>query len=160
MKKYLLGIFVLCFFVWAVVVDNLMVPAGDQLRQDVGTYTRYRVKRWQQGGKLDIIPNELMIYAVVKNREQVYYMEYKYFFENSLKNLPEGTPVQLRYAARFPKFWRRHLYDLRINGISKLGYNAYQLTQKQRAVWKFTGMMGGIFLMLAALGWIARPRRR
>ena len=66
MKKYLLGMFVLCFCIWAVVVDNLFLPSEGKLRQDVGVYTRYRVKKWQQGGKLDIIDDELMIYAVVK----------------------------------------------------------------------------------------------
>jgi|GEM_PF-5913018 len=33
-KEYLVGMFVLCFFVWAVVVDNAVLPGNQQLRQD------------------------------------------------------------------------------------------------------------------------------
>jgi hypothetical protein len=160
MKKYLLGMFILCFFVWAVVVDNMILPSEDQLRQDVGTYTRYRIKKWQKGGKFDIIPDELMIYAVVKNRERVYYMEYKSYFENTLKGLPEGAPVQLRYVRRFPKVWKRHIYDLRQKGIPVLRYSTAQLNQKQEEIWKFTAIMGGVFLILAAVGWVGKPRKK
>lgn len=160
MKKYLFGMFVLCFCIWAVVVDNMILPSEKQLKQDVGVYTRYRVKDWKQGGKLDIIDDELMIYAVVKNREQLYYMEYKNYFENTLKILPEGTPVQLRYVRRFPKFWKRHIYDLRQSGIPIVRYSAAQLHQKQKEIWKFTGIMGGIFLALAVVGWIGKPRQK
>ena len=160
MRKYVLSMFILCFFVWGVVVDNVVIPSDDQLHQDVGSYTRYRVKQWDKGGKLDVISNELLIYAIVKNREQLYYMEHKSYFENSLKNLPAGTPVQLRYVRRFPKFWKRHIYDLREGGIPIVRYSAAQLFQKQREIWKFTGIMGGIFLALAAVGMIGQPRRR
>ncbi len=160
MKKYLLGSFILCLFVWAVVVDNAILPSERQLRQDVGVYTRYRVKKWQKGGKLDIIQDELMIYAIVKNREQLYYMEHKNYFENSLKILPEGTPVQLRYVRRFPKLWKRHIYDLREGGISIIRYSAAQLHQKQKKIWKFTGIMAGVFLALAVVGWIGHPRKK
>lgn len=160
MRKYLLSMFILCFFVWGVVVDNMVLPAEDQLRQDVGSYTRYRVKKWQKGSKLDIIQDELMIYAIVKNREQLYYMEYKSYFENTLKNLPAGTPVQLRYVRRFPKVWKRHIYDLREGGIPVVRYSAAQLFQKQREIWKFTGIMTGIFLVLAVVGKIGHPRQR
>ncbi len=158
MKKYLLSMFILCFFVWGVVVDNMVLPSENQLKQDVGSYTRYRVKKWQKGSKLDIIQDELMIYAIVENREQLYYMEYKAYFENSLKNLPPGTPVQLRYARRFPKIWKRHIYDLREGGIPIIRYSSAQLFQKQREIWKFTGIMGGVFLILAVVGKIGHPR--
>ena len=160
MKKYLLSMFILCFFVWGVVVDNVVLPSENQLRQDVGSYTRYRVKKWEKGSKLDVIQDELMVYAIVKNREQLYYMEHKSYFENSLKNLPQGTPVQLRYVRRFPKLWKRHLYDLREGGIPIIRYSAAQLFQKQREIWKFTGIMGGVFLILAVLGWIGHPRQK
>ena len=160
MKKYLLSMFILCFFVWGVVVDNVVLPSENQLQQDVGSYTRYRVKKWEKGSKLDVIQDELMIYAIVKNREQLYYMEHKTYFENALKNLPQGTPVQLRYVRRFPKLWKRHLYDLREGGIPIIRYSAAQLFQKQREIWKFTGIMGGVFLILAVLGWIGHPRQK
>ncbi len=160
MKKYLLNMFILCFCVWAVVVDNAILPGENQLKQDVGSYTRYRVKKWTKGSKLDVIEDELLVYAVVKNREQLYYMEHKSYFENTLKNLPPGTAVQLRYARRFPKFWKRHLYDMREGGIPIVRYSAAQLFQKQRAIWKFTGIMGGVYLVLVALGFINRSRER
>jgi len=160
MRKYLLNMFILCFCVWTVVVDNAVLPGGNQLKQDVGTYTRYRVKIWNKGGRLDVIDNELLVYAIVKNREQLYYMEHKSYFENTLKNLPAGTPVQLRYARRFPKFWKRHLYDLREGGIPVVRYSAAQLFQKQRAIWKFTGIMGGVYLVLVALGLVNRSRAK
>jgi hypothetical protein len=158
-KQYMIGMFALCFCIWAIVVDNAVLPPMNALSQDVGAYSRYRVKTWNRDGKLDILQDELLIYAVVKNREQLYYMEYKPYFESSLKHMEQGTPVQLRYVNRFPKFWKRHLYDLRINGQSVLRYAPGQLIQKQKEIWKFTGIMGGIFLFLAFLGLINKPRR-
>lgn len=160
MKKYLLGMFILCLFVWGVVVDNVIVPSPDHLKQDVGYYTRYLVKEWDKGGKLDIMPNELKIYSVVDNRERLYYMEHKNYFENALKMLPQNTPVQLRYVRRFPKFWRRQLYELRQEGIPIIRFSGGQLTMKQKEIWKFSGIMGGIFLGLAVVGWLGRPRTR
>ena len=159
MRKYLLSMFILCFFVWGVVVDNVVVSSEDQLRQDVGSYTRYRVKRGQKWGNFDILSDELLIYAIVKNREEIYYMEHKSYFENALKNLPAGTPVQMRYVRRFPKFLKRNIYDLREGGIPIVRYSSTQLHQKQREVWKFTGIMGGIFLVLAVVGMIGHPPR-
>ncbi len=157
-KQYLFGMFVLCFFVWAVVVDNAVLPSNDSLSQDVGAYSRYRVKKWGAGGKLDLLQDELLIYAVVKDREQLYYMEYTPNFEASLKYLEKGTPVQLRHTNRFPKFWKRHLYDLRIQGISQLSYSPAHLMIRQKEIWKFTGIMGGVFLVLAVLGLLNKPR--
>ena len=160
MGKYLLNMFILCFFVWGVVIDNLILPSENELKQDVGVYTRYRVKTLDKDDKLDILENQLMVYAVVDNREQVYYMEHKSYFENRLKMLPEGTPVQMRYVRRFPKFWKRHMYDMREAGIPIIRYSAIQLHEKQTKIWTFTGIMGGVFLALALVGWIGRPRRR
>ncbi len=159
-KQYLFGMFVLCFFVWAVVVDNVVLPSMNSLSQDVGAYSRYRVKKWGTGGKLDLVQDELLIYAVVKDREQLYYMEHTSNFEATLKYLEPGTPVQLRYTTRFPKFWKRHLYDLRTQGISQLSYSPAQLMIKQQEIWKFTGIMGGIFLVLAVLGLLNKPRKK
>lgn len=159
-KQYMFVMFILCFCVWTVVVDNVILPSDDRLQQDVGQYTRYRVKEWSKGGKLDVIEDELMIYAIVKNREQLYYMEHKSYFENSLKNLPEGTYVQMRYDRRFPKIWKRHVYDMRANGISVVRYSAPQLLEKQREIWKITGIMGGVYLILVVLGLINKPRTR
>ena len=81
-------------------------------------------------------------------------------FESSLKNLPEGTQVQVRYVNRFPKFWKRHMYDLRIAGISRMSYSQHQLSEKQIEIWKITGIMSGMYLILVVLGLVSKPRRR
>lgn len=159
-RQYILGMFLLCFSVWAVVVDNVILPPMNALKQDVGQYTRYRVKNWDKGSKINILDDELMVYAIVKNREQLYYMDYKPHFEATLKQLPPGTPLQLRYAKRVPKFWKRHLYDLRSSGISILSYSPAHMILQQREIWKFSGIMGGIFLFLCVLGFFNKPRRK
>jgi len=159
-RQYFITMFFLCFFVWAIVVDNAVLPSMNALRQDVGSFTRYRVKEWSQGKKWDVVSDELLVYAIVKNREQLYYIERSPQFETTLKYLPEGTPVQLRYVRRFPKFWKRHLYDLRSNGITVMSYSPGYLIQKQKEIWKFTGIMAGIYLILVVLGFINKPRPR
>jgi len=159
-KKYVFGMFVLCFCVWAVVVDNMILPAEDSLRQDVGQYTRHRVKKWTTSGKYNLIQDELLIYAIVKNREQLYYMECKPHFETTLKKLPRGTPVQMRYCRGFPKLWKKQVYTVRSNGLPVVRYSSVQLVQKQREIWKFTGIMGGVYLFLLVLGRINAPRRK
>ncbi len=157
-KQYAITMFFLCFFVWVIMVDNVILPKMDHLKQDVGSYTRYRVKEWNQLGKLDVLQDELLIYAIVKNREQLYYMEYAPSFAATLSSLPEGTPVQLRYVRSFPKFWKRQLYDLRIGGQSALRFSQYSLLQKQKEIWKITGIMVGIFIFLVLIGLINKPR--
>ena len=159
-RQYRFGMFILCFCIWAVVVDNAVLPSDDYLHQANGTYTRYRVKKWDQGGKLDIIPNELLVYVVVKNREQLFYMEHKSYFEATLKNLPAGTPVQVRYHNGLPKVWKKHVYSLNQGGIPIMRYSAAQMLQKQRAIWKFSGIMVGVYLVLLFLGFISKPRRK
>lgn len=159
-KQYMFGMFALCFCIWAVVVDQMVLPGDDQLRQDVGAYSRYRVKKWSKDGRFDLLSDQLLIYVVVKNREQLYYMDYKSYFESSLKVLPKDTPVQVRYDRRFPKIWKKCVYELRANGIPVVRYSAAQLFQRQREIWKFTGIMGGVFLLLAVLGLINKPRPR
>jgi len=158
--KYYIVMFALCLFVWSILVDNAVLPSTDSLQQDHGAYTRYRVKKWNNGKKWDLIQDELLIYAVVKNREQIYYMEYKPHFEATLKNLPELTPLQLRYVRSFPKVWKRQLYEVRTDGRPIIAYSSYYLQQKQEEVWKITGVMAGIYAVLVILGLLNRPRRR
>ncbi len=158
--KYYVMMFALCFLVWIVLVDNAVLPDMKELKQDNGAYTRYRVKHWNKGRKLDLVQDELLIYAIVDNREQLYYMEYKPHFEATLRSLPEFTPLQLRYVHRFPKFWKRHLYEIRSSGSAVMGYSSYYLQQKQEEIWKTTGVMGGIYLVLVVLGLLNRPKRR
>ena len=119
-----------------------------------------RVKEWSKGKKWEFVSDELLVYAIVDNREQLYYIERSPHFETTLKYLPEGTPVQLRHVNRFPKFWKRHMYDLRETGIPIIRYSAYQLAEKQKEIWKFTGIMGGVFAALAVVGWIGHSRRK
>lgn len=158
--KYYVLTFAMCFFVWAILVDNMVVPSNDAMSIAPGTYSRYRVKKWSQDGKLNLLKDEILVYAYVKGREQIYYIEYSRGFESTLKNLPEGTPVQMRYVSRFPKVWKRHLYDLRANGRSVVSYSSYYLKEKQTEIWKITGIIGGIYLVLVVLGLLNRPRRK
>ena len=44
-------------------------------------------------------------------------------------------------------------------GLS-LGYSGGQLKQKQERIWRFSGIMGGIFLALTVVGWIGKPRKQ
>lgn len=159
-RQYFITMFCLCLFVWAIVVDNAVLPSMNALQQDVGSYTRFRVKEWSKGRKLDFVSDELLVYAIVKNREQLYYIEHSPHFESTLNYLPEGTAVQLRYVRSFPKFWKRHLYDLRSSGISIMSYSPGYLIQKQKEIWKFTGIMAGVYLILVVLGIINKPRQR
>ena len=159
-KQYILISFLLCFFVWAVVVDNVVLPSMRNLKQDVGEFTRYRVKNWKGDSKYNPLHDEILVYAVVKNREQLYYIDYKPHFEMTLKTMAPGTPLQLRHVQRFPKFWKRHLYEVRTSGIPVFGYSPGHLIQQQKEIWKFTGIMVGAFILLAALGLINKPRQR
>jgi hypothetical protein len=138
----------------------MILPSMDSLKQDVGVYSRYRVKNWEKGRKLDIISDELLVYAYVKGREKLYYMEYTPQFEASLNNLPKGTSVQLRYDQRFPKVWKRHMYDLRQEGIPVVRYSTAQLMMKQKFIRKVTGITGGVYLGLLLVGFICKPKRR
>jgi hypothetical protein len=171
-KEYIFGVFVLCLFVWTVVVDNAVMPKKENLRQEVGAYSRYRVKKWSRNGKLDLLKDQILVYAVVDNREQLYYIDYKpYFeatlkidykpyFEATLKTLPEGTPLQLRYAKALPKMWKKHTYDIRSSGVTVLGYSPAQLILMQREINKFSMIMGGIFAGLVVVGFLNKPRRK
>jgi len=150
--------FIMCLFVWIVVVDNAVMPKTDQLRQDVGEYSRYRVRKWSKNGKLDLLKDQILVYAVVKNREQIYYMDHSLYFEAALKGMEAGTPIQLRYSRRAPKIWKRHCYDIRSYGSSMLRYSPGQLIQRQRQINKFSMIMGGVYLALVVLGIINRPR--
>jgi hypothetical protein len=158
--KYYIVMFALCVCVWTILVDNAVLPDKARLTQDNGIYTRYRVKKWNKGGRLDIVQDELLVYAVVDNREQLYYMDYTPNFEITLKNMPEMMPIQLRYVHRVPKFWKRHLYDIRSEGRSIMAYSSYYLQQKQKEIWKTTGIMGGVYAVLVVLGLLNKPRKR
>lgn len=158
--KYYIVMFALTLFVWTILVDNVVLPDKNHLKQDVGAYTRYRVKKWQKGSKLDLVQDELLIYAVVDNREQLYYMEYQPYFETTLKGMPEYMPVQMRYVNSFPKFWKRQVYDIRTEGRSLMSFSSYYLVQKQKEIWKITGIMGGIYGVLVLLGLLNKPARR
>jgi hypothetical protein len=149
--------FVLCFVVWTALVDNVVLPDHDRLQQDAGLFTRYRMKEWRKVGNLNLMPNELLIYASMKEQEQVYYLEYKDHFEAILQALPEGTPIQMRYVNGFPKIWKRQLYDLQISGNSILSFSSQSLEEKQKEIWKTTAIIGGVYLLLVGLGLLNKP---
>jgi hypothetical protein len=159
-KQYTFVVFLICFFVWAVVVDNAVIPKMDNLRQLTGSFTRYRVKELDKSGKLHLLKDELLIYARVKEREEFFYIERTPYFEATLKNLQPGDLLELRYSQAFPKVWKRSLYDVRVDGRSILRYSPQQLAEKQKFIWKFSGIIGGAFLLLAFIGMINKPRRR
>jgi hypothetical protein len=152
--------FLICLFIWTLVVDNLFIPSFNDTVQDNGEYTRYRVKKWDNGKTFGLLKDEIMVYAIVRNRERLYYIQYQPHLEQVFKDLQKGSPVQLRYVKRFPKFWKKNLYDLRVNGLTMARYSAHQIKSKQEDVWKFTGIMGGVYLFLVILGLINKPRRR
>jgi len=151
-KEYVFLMFLLCFFVWAIVVDDAILPSVSHLKVDNGTYSRYRVKEWGNKGKLNLLQDEILIYARVKGHERLYYMDRKPYFEMRLKTLESGTPIQLRYSKRFPKIWKKSVYDLRVGASSALSYSPGQLKDKQRKNWKFTGIMAGAFCAPYAVG--------
>jgi hypothetical protein len=158
-KEYSFGMFILCFLIWGFVVDQAVLPGNKDMRQNTGTYTRYRVRKLSQGGKLGFLEDQLMIYAVVKNRERIYYMEYMPGFESALKRLPKGTPISILWARRFPKVWKNHIYEIQESRRPILRYSSFHLQEKQAEIWKFTGVIGGVFLILMVLGLINKPAK-
>lgn len=160
-RQYMFTMFLLCFFVWSVVVDNVMIPKMDQLQRKQGTFSRYRVKEWGgEIGKVDLLKSELLVYGHIRDREQLYYIEYKPHFKAILDSLSPGTTIEMHYTKGFPKFWKKVLYDFRVDGYSVIRYSPIQLKQKQKAVLKFTGIMVGIYAFLVVLGLINQPRRK
>jgi len=159
-KQYVAVVFLLCFFVWAVVIDHAVLPSTNNLRERTGTYSRYTVKEWSQGGKFNLLKDQILIYAHVKDHEEFYYLDYTPYFEQALRNIQPGTRIQLRYAQRFPKVWKKQLYDVKVDGRSVMWFNPAQLKEKQKFVWKFSGIMAGAFALLAVLGMINKPRRK
>ena len=159
-KHYLTVVFLLCFFVWAVVVDNAVLPSMDGLQERTGSYSRYKVREWGKGGKLNPLKDELLVYVYVRNREQFFYIERTPLFEYTLKSLQPGTRVELGYVRRFPKLWKKELYELKLGRMPVIRYSPFQLKKKQAFIWKYTGIMTGVFILLASLGLINKPRTR
>lgn len=157
-KEYTIGMFILCFLIWAFVVDQTLLPGNGDLRKETGTYSRYRVKKRNRGGKLGFLKDELIVYAVVKGRERFYYMDYMPGFESSLKRLPQGTPVAILWDSGFPKVWKKRAYELQDGRRPVLCYSSQQLIERQKEIWKFTGIMGGVFAGLAVLGLINKRK--
>ena len=153
--------FLLCFFVWAVVVDTVFIPKSNHLSRRSGTYSRYRVKQWGgKVGRVDLMKDELLVYAHIKGREQLFYVERKPHFEAVLGSLNSGSSIQIRYFKGFPKIWKKELYELQVDGYAAIRYSPVLLKEKQIKVLKFSGIMVGIFLFLAALGFVNKPRRK
>lgn len=163
-KQFSLLMFALCFGVWAIVVDNLVIPPMNKLKSDTGTYSRFRVKEWKGSEKIPLIGDELIVYAHVLKRydrahEQMYYMERNGYFEGMVSSLAPGTRIEIRYAKAFPKVWKKKVYEVRMDGSSIMRYSPAQLGEQQKFNWKFTGIMIGAFVVLSALGCISKPRK-
>ena len=156
-KKYVFGMLAFFFLAWAVIVDNAVLPHQDRLKQDVGIYSRYRVSKQAKSGPLK---DELIIYAVVQNKQQLYYMDYTPQSEWALESLEQGVPVQLRYANGFPKVWKPYLYEVHSQGVPVVSYSSFDRAARQKEVWKVTGMIGGAFIILFLVGLIKKPKKR
>ena len=66
----------------------------------------------------------------------------------------------MHYAQSFPKFWKKELYELRVDGVPAIRYSSAQLRLKQKEVYKISGIFGGIFLILSLLGAVTKPREK
>ncbi len=160
-RQYIFTMFLLCFFVWAVVVDNVIIPKPSELRELNGTFSRYRAKEWTgEIGKVDLLEDELMVYGRIRDREQLFYIKHYPAFKANLDTLTPGDSVKFRYAKRFPKFWKKELYEMHASGYPILRYSSGLLSQKQRDIFKFSGIMTGIFVFLSLLSFINKPRQK
>lgn len=159
-KEFVFLMFCLCFCFWAIVIDNLVVPDMQALNQETGLYSRYKIRKAIKDGDLDLMKDKILIYAHVKDREQFYYIDHTPYFEVTLRQLEPGTPMTLRFTKAFPKMWQKTLYDVQVNGLPVMRYSQTILEERQAFNWKFTGIVGGIFIILSALGFVARPRKK
>lgn len=159
-KEFMFLMFALCFAVWVIVVDNVLIPVHDGLLQKRGLYSRYRIKEWKGDGKLDLVKDKIIIYAHSDHAEDFYYLEYKPHFVAALMNLQPGETITLKYSQGFPKVWQRTVYEVERGGLPVLRFSGFELKQKQAFVWKFTGIMGAAFLVLSLLGFLNKPKSK
>jgi len=157
-KEFMFLMFALCLSVWVIVVDNVFIPGFDHLTQKRGLYSRYRIKEWKGDGKLDLVKDKIIIYAHSDHAEEFYYLEYKPHFVAAMNNLQAGETITLKYSQGFPKIWQRTLYEIEQGGLPVLRYSEVDLNQKQTFIWKFTGIMGGVFLILCLLSFLNKPK--
>lgn len=159
-KEFVFLMFCLCFCFWVIVVDNLMMPDLRNLNQDNGLYSRYKIRKAIKDGDLDLMKDKILIYAHVKDRERFYYIDHTPFFEATLNKLEPGTRIKLRYTKAFPKFWQKTLYDVQVGEVPVLRYSQATLDERQAFNWIFTGIIGGIFIVLSGLGLVVKPRKK
>lgn len=159
-KEFIFLMFALCFAVWVIVVDNLIIPDSANLMRKNALYSRYRIKEWKGDGKYDLIKDKIIIYGHSKNAEEFYYLEYKPHYEQALKGLAPGTPVSIRYSKGFPKVWQRTVYEIQSGDLPILRFSGAMLKERQAFNWKFSGIMGGAFLLLSLLGFLNKPKSK
>lgn len=161
-KRTVFSLFVVCCVLWAVIVDNVVLPSSGQLVKEEAHFTRYTFKRISHPTREEPFKDELVIHAVVEGyKELLYYIDNRPGFEARLNQIEAATPVELYYANRFPKIWKRKLYEMRINDQLIVGFSPVQLEAMQKRVWILTGGMGVIYLVLMLFGAIVlRPRKR
>lgn len=168
---YLIIALCLCFLIWVSAIGNLIIPSMHTLTDEKGVYSHYEIRKWKRVGKFELIKNELRIHAILgdtsgrdpqrtvdRDLREIYYMDYKPQFQETLDKIPEGTNVKLRYVKRFPQFWKKNLYEMQIGGAHILLYSPTQLEEKQAHNWKVTGIMTGFFVLLITLSYFNRPR--
>lgn len=158
-KEFVFLVFALCFAVWAVVVDNFVVPGRADLKTRRMQFSRCRVKEWRGDGKWDLVKDRIIIYGHADQAEEFFYLEHQPHFEQLLKNLEPGTAVRIGYAQSFPKVWQRTVYEVEVDGMPIVRYSGEQLKARQVFVWKFTGIICGVFVLFSALGFLNKPRR-
>lgn len=157
-KEFIFLMFAVCFALWVIVVDNMILPKKENLRQKRALFSRYRVKEWRGDGKLNLVKDKIVIYAHLDNAEEFYYLEYKPQYEAALKMIEPGATINLRYSKRFPKLWQRTVYRVDRGGLPVLITTDRDLKQRQMFIWKFTAAMGGLFILLSFLGFLNKPR--
>ncbi|MDF7825108.1 hypothetical protein P4B35_13880 [Pontiellaceae bacterium B12227] len=159
-KSVLLLMFILCFGVWAIVVDNLIVPSPHMLEVEKGRFAEFTVKERKFDGRVDLLKDKLLIAAEVEGKNRYFMLDRTGMFETALRLIPEGTEIELRYSRSFPKFWQRTLYEIRVIGFPVISYTDDYLKQEQAFIYKFTGAIGGLFLLLCYLGLMKKNRRK
>lgn len=157
---YIFILFSLCFILWAVVVDNLIIPESTKLHSEFGKFSRYRIKTRKVDGQRDFMKDQLIVYAHTKGRERFYYMDRIGYFELALKSIEPGSQVEMRYSRAFPKIWQRSLYEVRKDGLPVARYGSAYLIEKKKFTWKFSGIMLGAFCLLSSLGFLRKPGRK
>ncbi|WP_372806661.1 hypothetical protein [Pontiella sp.] len=159
-KEYVLAMFLICFFIWASLVDNAVLPTSGQLQVEPGVFSHYRIKKGKQIGDFVLRKDQVVLYAGVNDRERFFYIERMPGVDAALRNMAPDTPLTLGYVKRFPKVWKKQVYLLKANDRTVMQFSAGMLKRRQVFIWKFTGAVVGVFVLLCGLAFVNKPLRR